>query len=93
MCHMRCGASGSLHRLPFQGSRLYHSCAVRFLMQTFQTRYADLGLGIRASAHLPHDVFRAPLDAIEEALPPKLRKIAINSWIGSLMCSQVRYKW
>ena len=49
--------------------------------------YADLGLGIRASGRLPADVFRAPLDRIEEALPEELRKAAVNQWLGSLMCA------
>ena len=40
----------------------------------------------------PLDVFRAPLDAIEEALPEDLRKGGINQWLGSLMCAQYKYK-
>ena len=61
--------SKSLAKLPFQGSRFYHACAVRFMLQQHLIQYADLGLGIRASGRLPQGVFRAPLDRIEEALP------------------------
>ena len=54
--------------------------------------YADLGVGIRASGRLSQDVFRAPLDRIEEALPEDLRKAGINQWLGNLMCAQYRNK-
>ena len=71
--------SKSLAKLPFQGSRLYHGpSAVRFMLQQHLITYADLGLGIRASGRLPPDVFRAPLDRIEAALPEELRKAAIS---------------
>ena len=60
--------SKSLAKLPFQGSRFYHACAVRFMLQQHLITYADLGLGIRASGRLPPDVSRAPLDRIEKAL-------------------------
>ena len=52
--------SKSLARLPFQGERLYHACAVRFMLQTRLITYADLGLGIRGSGRLSQEVFRAP---------------------------------
>ena len=56
--------SKSLARLPFQGARFYHACAVRFMLQTRLITYVDLGLGTRGSGRLSQDVFRAPLDAI-----------------------------
>ena len=59
------------------GSRFYRACAVRFMLQQHLIQHADLGLGIRASGRLPPDVFRAPLDRIEAALPEELRKAAI----------------
>ena len=65
--------SKSLARLPFQGARMYHACAVRFMLQTRLITYADLGLGIRGSGRLSQEVFRAPLDAIEAALPEDLQ--------------------
>ena len=52
----------------------------------------DLGLGLRASAHLGRETFREPLDAIEEALPEHLRKLGINSWLGALQCEEVRWR-
>ena len=64
--------SKSLARLPFQGVRFYHACAVRFMLQTRLITYADLGLGIRGSGRLSQEVFRDPLDAIEAALPEDL---------------------
>ena len=70
--------SKSLAKMPFQGSRFYHACAVRFMQQHHLITYGDLGLGIRASGRLPPDIFRAPLDRIEEALPEELRKAAVN---------------
>ena len=70
--------SKSLAKLPFQGSRFYHASAVRFMPQQHLITYADLGLGTRASGRLPPEVFRAPLDRIEEALPEELRKAAVN---------------
>ena len=84
--------SKSLAKLPFQGSRFYHVSVVRFMLQHFITTYADLGLGIRASGRLPPDVFRAPLDRIEAALPEELRKGGVNQWLGSLMCAPYKYK-
>ena len=62
------------------------------MLQQHLIQYADLGLGIRASGRLPPDVFRAPLDRIEEALPEELRKAAINQWLGSLMFAPYKYK-
>ena len=44
--------SKSLARLPFQGARFDHACAVRFMLQTRLITYADLGLGIRGSGRL-----------------------------------------
>ena len=84
--------SKSLAKLPFQGSRFYHACAVRFMLRQHLVTYADLGLGIRASGRLPADVFRAPLDRIEAALPEELRKAAVNQWLGSLMCAPYKYR-
>ena len=66
--------SKSLAKLPFQGSRFYHASAVKFMLQQHLITYAELGLGIRGSGRLPPEVFRAPLDRIEEALPEELRK-------------------
>ena len=77
--------SKSLARLPFQGERLYHASAVRFMLRARLITYLDLGLGIRGSGRLSQEVFRAPLDAIEAALPEDLRKAAVNQWLGSLM--------
>ena len=77
--------SKSLARLPFQGERSYHACAVRFMLQTRLITWADLGLGIRGSGRLSQEVFRAPLDAMEAKLPQALRKAAVNQWLGSLM--------
>ena len=77
--------SKSLARLPFQGARLYHACAVRFMLQARLITYLDLGLGIRGSGRLSQEVFRTPLDVIEAALPEDLRKAAVNQWLGSLM--------
>ena len=67
-----------LARLPFQGERLYHACAVRFMLRARLITYLDLGLGIRGSGRLSQEVFRAPLDVIEAALPEDLRKPAVN---------------
>ena len=73
--------SKSLARPPFQGARFYHAVAVRFMQQQQHIiTYADLGLGIRTSGRLLADVFRAPLDAIEAALPEELRKPAVNQY-------------
>ena len=55
------------------------------MLQTRLITCAALGLGIRGSGRLSQDVFRAPLDAIEAALPEDLRKPAVNHWLGSLM--------
>ena len=77
--------SKSLARLPFQGDRLYHACAARVMLQARLITYADLGMDIRGSGRLSQEVFRAPLDAIEAALPEDLRKAAVNQWLGSLM--------
>ena len=84
--------SKSLAKLPFQGSRFYHASAVRFMLTQHLIQYGDLGVGIRASGRLPPDVFRAPLDRLEEALPEELRKAAANQWLGSLMCAPYKYK-
>ena len=51
-----------------------------------------LGLGIRASVHLPKTVFAEPLRKIVESLPEDLGKLAINSWIGALQCREVKWK-
>ena len=51
-----------------------------------------LGLGIRASAHLPKNVFAEPLQKIVESLPEDLGKLAINSWVGALQCKEVKWK-
>ena len=67
--------SKSLKRLPFRGARMYHACAVRFMLKQHHISYSDLGLGLRASGRLPHNVFRAPLDAIEEAKKCDLAKL------------------
>lgn len=50
-------------------ARFYHACAVRIMLQTRLIPYADLGLGIRGSGRLSQEVFRAPLDVLEAALP------------------------
>ena len=81
-----------LWALPFQGSRFYHVSAVELLLRSGRATYADLGLGLRASAHLSPEVFRAPLDQIEQALPEHLRKLAVNSWLGALQCSETRWR-
>ena len=60
------------------------------MLRSFVITYADLGLGIRASGRLPQDVFRAPLDAIEAALPEDLRKAGVNQWLGSLMIPTIQ---
>ena len=62
------------------------------MLRSFVITYADLGLGIRARGRLPQDVFHAPLDAIEAALPEELRKPAVNQWLGSLMCPPYKYR-
>ena len=84
--------SKSLARLPFQGARFYHACAVRFMLQRRLITYADLELGIKGSGRLSQDVFRAPLDATEAAPPEDLRKPAVNQWLGSLMIPAFKYK-
>ena len=38
------------------------------------------------------ETFREPLDAIEQALHPDLRKKGINSWLGALMCGEVKWR-
>ena len=44
--------SKSLAKLPFQGSRFYHACAVRFMQQQHLIQYADLSLGILSLIHI-----------------------------------------
>ena len=62
------------------------------MLQQHLIQYGDLGLGIRASGRLPPDVFRAPLDRIEESLPEELRKAAVSQWLGSLTCAPCKYE-
>ena len=62
--------------LPFQGERFYHASAVALLVKTRRISVGDLGVGIRASAHLARETFREPLDAIERALLEHLRNLA-----------------
>ena len=85
-------AAKQLWMLPFQGERFYHVSAVDFLVKTRRISVKDLGVGIRASARLSRETFREPLDAIEAKLPEHLRKLGVNSWLGSLMCDGVRWR-
>ena len=83
-------ASRSLAVLPFQGSRFYHVSAVSMILQNKLGH--RLGLGIRASVHLPSTVFAEPLQQIVENLSEDLGKLACNSWIGALQCREVKWK-
>ena len=75
-----------------RASRRHAHDAVERLLRTGRITYSHLGLGIRASGRLSPEVFRAPLDQIEAALPEHLRKLAVNSWLGALQCSETRWR-
>ena len=80
-----------LWALPFQGSRFYHVSAVELMLRSGRATYADLGPGLRASAHLSPEVFRAPLDQIEEALPGSQSTCVSSQQIaGWARCSVAR---
>ena len=42
----------------------------------------DIKLGFEATAHLPADTFKEPLETIETVMDPLYRKKAINSLLG-----------
>ena len=71
-----------LKALPYQGPRWYSRQATQWMLMRGVATRSDLKLRFDATARLPADVFKNPLDEIEAAMAPEFRKQAVNSLLG-----------
>jgi len=75
-------AKRKLTSLPYQGARWYSKLATQWLLMRGIVTWDDIQLGFDATAHLPANTFKQPLETIEEVMDPLYRKKAINSLLG-----------
>ena len=75
-------AKRKLTSLPYQGPRWYSKQATQWLLMRGVITWDDIKLGYDATAHLPADTFKEPLETIEKVMDPLYRKKAINSLLG-----------
>ena len=75
-------AKKQLEKLPYQGPRWYSREVTTYLLHRQVVRLTDTKRYITATAHLPPDFFKGPLDALEETIDPELAKKAVNSLLG-----------
>ena len=75
-------ARRKLKDLPYQGARWYARQAARWLLMRGIINWNDVKLGLDATAHLQPDIFRQPLEQIQETIHHDFRKKAINALLG-----------
>ena len=75
-------AKRQFDKLPYQGPRFYSREATKYLLEREIITWKNIKLTYTATAHLPPDFFKAPLDEIERTIDPELAKKAINSLLG-----------
>ena len=83
-----------MHALPFHGAAWYLKPAVEYLLHTSKVTWADLKVGVTASAHLPGSALRGAFDVMEQAWADVVQagqspdrktpaKDSINCWVGT----------
>ena len=84
------GAGTLFNELPYVGPAWYPRVATEYLLHMGRVSWTDIKWGLQASAHLPHDIFRKPLDIIEQTwhdigdAGTTLAKMSVNCCIGFL---------
>ena len=80
--------------MPFQGDGWYAAIAVQYLLSRGIIGWQHITHGLNATAHLPRDILREPLQIMEEAWEGDrdMAKASINSMIG-LMCIEEASLW
>ena len=75
--------------LPYVGPGWYHRSIAEYLLHHSRITWGDVAYKLTASSHLPPEVFRRPLDLMEEAWRdlddgPLRAKLSVNAMIGLL---------
>ena len=86
-----------LENMPYQGPSYYMRVAVQYMLHKGIISWDHILFGINASAHLPPNTLRGPLETMENAWPDTdigrdLKKKSINSMLG-LMCIEEPSVW
>ena len=75
-------AKRQFDKRPYQGRRFYSREATQYLLDKQIVTWSNINITDSATAHLPADFFKSPLDNIERTIDPELAKKAINSILG-----------
>lgn len=80
-------SSTLIENTPFQGDAYYSKIAVKYMLHRGIISCSHITHGLNATAHLPSNVLRAPLQKMEEACGDQrdLAQKSRNSFVG-LMC-------